>query len=303
MLHIDSARNRRIGIGLVTITTLCFATLDASAKWLIQSLPVLQVVWLRFLFHALLTSVLLAPMYGPALWRVRSPRLQMLRSAMLAVMTAVNFWALQYLQLAETGAIQFSVPLLIALLSAWWLGEHLDWRRWLAILFGFAGVLLVIRPGSQAFHPAILLSVVNAVLYAVFNMLTRRLAATESPAATQLMSALGATIVLTPFALAQWQTPATAQLWLVLVGCGLFGGFGHFLVAQAHRYASAATLGPFLYQQIVYMTLWGWLLFDQVPDAIVLVGAAVVVGSGLALLWIEVRRDVEPARHDASATH
>lgn len=290
MLHLDSARNRRIGIGLITITTLCFATLDASAKWLIQTLPVLQVVWLRFLFHALLTSALLAPVYGRELWRVRHPRLQLLRSAMLATMTALNFWALQYLQLAETGAIQFSVPLLIALLSAWWLGEHLDWRRWLAILVGFVGVLLVIRPGSQAFHPAILLSVVNAVLYAVFNILTRRLAATESPAATQLMSALGATIVLTPFALAQWQTPATAELWLVLMGCGLFGGFGHFLVAQAHRYASAATLGPFLYQQIVYMTLWGWLLFGQIPDALVMVGAVVVVGSGLALLWVEVHR-------------
>jgi drug/metabolite transporter (DMT)-like permease len=290
MLHIDSARGRRIGIGLITITTLCFATLDASAKWLIQSLPVLQVVWLRFLFHALLTSALLAPVYGRELWRVRHPRLQLLRSAMLATMTALNFWALQYLQLAETGAIQFSVPLLIALFSAWWLGEHLDWRRWLAILVGFAGVLLVIRPGSQAFHPAILLSVVNAVLYALFNILTRRLAATESAAATQLMSALGATIVLTPFALAQWQTPATAQLWLVLMGCGLFGGFGHFLVAQAHRYASAATLGPFLYQQIVYMALWGWLLFGQMPDALVMVGAAVVVGSGLALLWVEVHR-------------
>jgi drug/metabolite transporter (DMT)-like permease len=291
MLHLDTARSRRIGIGLVSLTTLCFATLDASAKWLIQSLPVLQVVWLRFLLHVLLTSALLAPMYGRELWRVHHPRLQLLRSLMLALMTALNFWALQYLQLAETGAIQFSVPLLIALLSAWWLGEHLDGRRWLAIAAGFAGVLLVIRPGTQAFHPAILLSVLNALLYAVFNMLTRRLAATESPAATQLMSALGATIVLTPFGLAQWQTPADLKTWAVLVGCGLFGGFGHFLVAQAHRYATAATLGPFLYQQIVYMTLWGWLLFGQMPDALVLAGAAVVVASGLALLWIEVHRE------------
>ena len=209
---------------------------------------------------------------------------------MLAAMTALNFWALQYLQLAETGAIQFSVPLLIAVLSAWWLGEHLDWQRWLAIVAGFVGVLLVIRPGSQGFHPAILLSVLNALLYAMFNMLTRRLAAAESPAATQLMSALGATIVLAPFALAQWQTPPSTQAWALLMACGLFGGFGHFCVAQAHRYASAATLGPFLYQQILYMTLWGWLLFGQIPDALVIVGAAVVVTSGLALLWMDIKR-------------
>ncbi len=290
MLHLDSAQGRRVGIGLVTLTTLCFATLDASAKWLIQTLPVLEVVWLRFLFHTLLTSALLAPVYGRDMLRLRRTGLHLLRALMLASMTALNFWALQYLQLAETGAIQFSVPLLIALFSAWWLGERLDWKRWLAILVGFAGVLLVIRPGTQGFHPAILLSVLNALLYAGFNMLARSMAATESPAATQLMSALGATVVLAPFALAQWQTPPTLQAWALLIGCGLFGGFGHFFVAQAHRYASAATLGPFLYQQILYMTLWGWLLFGQVPDAPVLIGAAIVVASGLALLWIEMRR-------------
>lgn len=155
LLQLDNAENRRIGIGLVTLTTLCFAVLDTSAKW----------------------------------------RVQALRAAMMAAMTALNFWALQYLQLAETGAIQFSVPLLIALFSAWWLGERLDARRWLAIVAGFAGVLLVIRPGSQAFHPGILLSVMNALLYAAFNMLTRRMVATESAASLQLMPAAGAAVV------------------------------------------------------------------------------------------------------------
>ena len=287
MLHLDTADNRRIGIALVTLTTLCFATLDACAKWLVQELPVLQVVWLRFLFHVLLASALLAPRYGRELVRVRNWKLQGLRALILGSMTALNFWALQYLQLAETGAIQFSVPLLIALLSAWWLGEHLDARRWLAIVLGFVGVLLVIRPGSQAFHPAILLSVINAVLYAAFNMLTRRMVATESAASLQLMSAVGATVLLAPWALVHWQAPARWQTWLVIGICGLCGGLGHFMVAQAHRYASAATLGPFLYQQIIYMSLWGWLIFGQVPGLLVIVGAVIVVVSGLYLLWLE----------------
>ena len=287
MLHLDTADNRRIGIALVTLTTLCFATLDACAKWLVQDLPVLQVVWLRFLFHVLLASALLAPRYGRELVRVRNWKLQGLRALILGSMTALNFWALQYLQLAETGAIQFSVPLLIALLSAWWLGEHLDARRWLAIVLGFVGVLLVIRPGSQAFHPAILLSVINAVLYAAFNMLTRRMVATESAASLQLMSAVGATVLLAPWALVHWQAPARWQTWLVIGICGLCGGLGHFMVAQAHRYASAATLGPFLYQQIIYMSLWGWLIFGQVPGLLVIVGAVIVVVSGLYLLWLE----------------
>ena len=291
MLRADDPRHRRLGIGLVTLATLCFSVLDACAKWLVQSLPVFEVVWLRFVTHVLLMALLLAPKHGMALLRVRSPKLQVLRGSLLAAMTALNFWALQYLQLAETGAIQFSVPLLIALLSAWWLGERLDARRWLAIVTGFIGVLLVIRPGSQAFHPAILLSVANAMLYAAFNMLTRRMAATESPEGMQLLSALGAALWLAPFALSTWKTPETALQWAVIGLCGLVGGIGHLFVAQAHRCASAAVLGPFLYQQILYMVLWGWLVFNQVPDAFVVAGAAVVVSSGLYLLWLEMRRN------------
>ena len=290
MLHLDTTANRRIGIGLVTLTTLCFAVLDTSAKWLVQTLPVIQVVWLRFVFHVLIASALLAPRYGFELLRVRSWKLQALRAAMMAAMTALNFWALQYLQLAETGAIQFSVPLLIALLSAWWLGERLDAHHWLAIAAGLAGVLLVVRPGSAAFHPAILLSVMNALLYASFNLLTRRMAATESPAAMQLISAIAATVLIAPFAFWQWRMPEDAATWAVVALCGLCGGVGHYAVALAHRYATAATLGPFLYQQIVYMTAWGWLLFGQVPDAMVVAGALVVVASGLYMLWVEMMR-------------
>jgi len=290
MLQLDNPRSRRIGIGLVTGATMCFAVLDACAKWLVQSLPVFEVVWLRFLTHAALMSLLLAPVYRWELVRVHSARLQLLRALMLGSMTALNFWALQYLQLAETGSIQFSVPLMIALFSAWWLRERLDWTRWLAIVVGFVGVLLIIRPGMQGFHPAILLSVLNALLYAIFNMLTRRMAATESPASMQLMSAIGATVLLMPFALAKWQAPADSATWAVIGLCGLCGGLGHYFVAKAHRYATAAVLGPFLYQQIIYMALWGWLIFAQVPDAFVMAGAGVVVASGLYLLWMEMRR-------------
>ena len=130
----------------------------------------------------------------------------------------------------------------------------------------------------------------NALLYPAFNMLTRRMVATESAASMQLMSALGATLLLAPWALAGWQSPADAWTWLIIATCGLCGGIGHFLVAQAHRYASAATLGPFLYQQILYMTLWGWLIFNQVPGPLVVGGAVVVVFCGLYLLRLEMRR-------------
>ena len=290
MLQADNARNRRIGIAMVCVTTLCFTALDTTGKWLVATLPVFQVVWLRFLTHSLLSIAVLAPTYGMRLFRVNQPRLQLLRGLMLAMLTGLNFWALRYLQLDVTASIQFSVPILIAVISARWLGERLDGRRWLAILAGFGGVLLIVRPGSQAFHPAIVLSLLNAALYAVFNLLTRRMAATELPAATQLLSAIVATVVLTPFGLLSWKTPDSWLMWVLIGAMGLFGGIGHLMVAQAHRYASAAVLGPFLYQQIIYMTFFGWLVFGHVPDAAVIGGAAVVVGSGLYLLYREFRR-------------
>lgn len=290
MLKADSARERVIGITLLSLATLCFAVLDTTAKWLVQDLPVVQVVWLRFVTHVLLMVLLLAPRHGRRLVRMHSPRLQILRGAVLVSVTGLNFWALHHLQLAETGSIQFSVPILIALLSAWWLGERLDARRWAAILCGFAGVLLVIRPGTQAFHPAILLSLASATLFAGFSLLTRRMAATETPESMQLISAISAAVLLAPAALWQWQAPADAGTWGLILLCGLVGGVGHQFMAMAHRHASSAVLGPFLYQQILYMALGGWLVFGQVPDAFVLAGALVVVASGLALLALEMRR-------------
>jgi drug/metabolite transporter (DMT)-like permease len=288
LLHADSPRNRLIGIGLMSITFLCFATLDCGAKWLVNSLPVLMVVWLRFLFHALFSTALMLPRLGEL--RPKRPKLQLLRALFMPVMTGLNFWALQYLQLAETGAIQFSVPIIIALIAAPMLGERMDAQRWTAIAVGFIGVLIIVRPGTQGFHPALILSIINAFLYALFNLMTRQLAAHDAPETTQFYSSVGATLVITPFALAAWQTPAGALQWLVLVGIGVAGGVGHYVLAVAHRYAPASVLGPFLYQQIVWMVLFGYLVFGDVPDSAVVVGAAIVIASGGYLLYRERRR-------------
>jgi drug/metabolite transporter (DMT)-like permease len=290
LLHSDSPRNRLIGIGLISVTFLCFALLDCGAKWLVRTLPVLQVVWLRFLFHAVVSTALLAPKLGSGILHTRRPKLQLLRAAMLATMTGLNFWALQYLQLAETGSIQFSVPIIIALIAAPMLGERMDRARWTAISIGFIGVLVIVRPGTQAFQPALLIAIINAFLYALFNLMTRQLAAHDSPGATQFYSSLGATLVITPFALAAWQTPPGAWQWLILCLMGIAGALGHYLLALAHRYAPASVLGPFLYQQILWMVLLGYLVFGDVPDAAVVLGAAIVIGSGGYLLWRERER-------------
>ena len=289
MLHADSARNRLTGIGLISLTYVLFTLLDGSAKWLVQSVPVLVVVWLRFLTHTLIASALLFPMRGLALVRTQHLRWHLARGLMFVAMTGMNFWALQYLQLTVTASIFFLVPILVALLSAPLLGEKLDARRWAAIVAGFAGVLVVVRPGSAGFHPAILLSLANAVLYACFNMMTRKLAAYDPPETIQFLPALVATVVLAPFALTAWQAPASGFEWILLCLMGIFGGTGHYLLAMAHRYAPASTLAPFLYQQILYMALFGYLVFGNVPDKETWIGAAIVVASGLYLFSRERR--------------
>jgi drug/metabolite transporter (DMT)-like permease len=283
LLQADSAGNRLIGIGLVSSTYVLFTLLDGSAKWLVGALPVIVVVWLRFALHVVLAGALLLPFRGLALVRTNHLRWHALRALMFVGMTGINFWALQYLQLAVTSSIYFVVPILIALLAAPLLGEKLDAGRWAAILAGFGGVLVIIQPWSAAFHPAMIASIANAVLYALFNLMTRRLAAYDSPETIQFLPAVGATVILAPFALLHWQSPAGWLEWSVLCLLGACGGFGHYLLALAHRYAPATVLAPFLYQQVIYMALFGYLVFGDVPAPAVWIGAGVVIACGLYL--------------------
>jgi drug/metabolite transporter (DMT)-like permease len=289
LLHADSARNRLTGIGLVSLCYLLFSLLDGSAKWLVGSMPLLMVVWLRFVTHALIGGAVLFPVRGMALVRTKHLRWHLLRALMFIAMTGINFWALQYLQLTVTASIFFSVPIMIALASALLLGEKLDAGRWIAVLAGFAGVLVIIRPWGAEFHPAMLASVVNAILYAGFMMMTRRLAAYDSPETIQYLPAVGAAIGLAPFALAAWDPPSSLLEWTVACLLGALGGAGHYLLALAHRYAPASVTAPFLYQQVVYMALFGYLVFGDVPSPGLWLGAAIVIGSGLYLFSRERR--------------
>jgi len=289
LLHADSARNRLTGIGLVSLTYLVFALLDGSAKWLVGTMPVIMVVWLRFATHVVVAGAVLFPLKGLALVKTSHWRWHLVRALMFMAMTGINFWALQYLQLTVTSSIFFSVPLIIALASASFLGEKLAPGKWIAIITGFAGVLVIVRPWGAEFHPAMLASVVNALLYAVFMMMTRRLAAYDSPETIQYLPAVGAAIGLAPFAIAAWETPDGWLEWTVACLMGVLGGLGHYLLALAHRYAPASVIAPFLYQQVIYMALFGYLVFGDVPSTWVWLGAAVVIGSGLYVFSREQR--------------
>ena len=289
MLQADSARNRLRGIGLVSLAYVTFSVLDGSAKWLVASMPVIMVVWLRFAIHVVVAGALLFPLRGTALVRTRHLRWHLVRGLMFMAMTGINFWALQYLQLTITSSIFFTVPLIIAVLGGPLLGEKLDAGRWIAIGVGFVGVLVIVRPGSAEFHPAMLGSLLNAVLYAIFMMMTRRLAAYDSPETIQYLPAVVATIGLAPFAFAAWETPDTLQEWTVACLMGVLGATGHYMLAVAHRYAPSTVIAPFLYQQVFYMAIFGYLVFGDVPGAPVWIGAAIVIASGLYLFYRERR--------------
>jgi drug/metabolite transporter (DMT)-like permease len=290
VLHADSARNRLIGIGLVSVCFLLFSLLDGSAKWLVKAMPVMMVVWLRFVTHAVFATVLLYPIKKNLLFKTSHLRWHLARAVMFMVMTGMNFWALQYLQLTITSSIFFTVPLIIAVLGAPLLGEKLDAGRWIAIIVGFVGVLVIVRPGSADFHPAMLASLLNAVLYAIFMMMTRRLAAYDSPETIQYLPAVVATIGLAPFAIAAWEMPDTVLEWTVACLTGVLGATGHYMLAMAHRYAPSTVIAPFLYQQVFYMALFGYLVFGDVPGPAVWIGAAIVISSGLYLFWRESQR-------------
>ena len=283
MLHADSARNRLTGIGIVSSTYVLFTLLDGSAKWLVTAMPVVMVVWLRFAMQVVFAGAVLFPLKGISLVKTDHLRWHLLRGLMFVAMTGINFWALQYLQLTVTSSIFFTVPIIIALVSASLLGERLDRGRWAAILAGFAGVLVIVNPWSAAFHPAMFASIVNAVLYAIFMLMTRRLAAYESPETIQYLPGLVAAVLLTPFALAFWEWPQGWLEWTLVCLLGVLGSSGHYLLALAHRYATSSVLAPFLYQQVIYMALFGYLVFGDVPSANVWLGALFVIGSGLYL--------------------
>ena len=249
MHYADSARNRLIGIGLVSLTYLIFSLLDGGAKWLVQSMPVIMVVWLRFLTQVVSAGVVLLPLRGMSLVRTRHLRWHLARAAMFVAMTAMNFYALQFLQLTVTSSIFFSTPIIIALISAPLLGEKLDRRKLAAILAGFCGVLVIVHPWSADFHPAMILSVMNALLYAGFMLTTRHLAAYDSPETIQFLPAIGATLVLTPFAMVAWEAPGSwpdwyPVLWILAIGSLALSrrARGFVLTASIVAACGAATL-------------------------------------------------------------
>ncbi|MFG1224505.1 DMT family transporter [Xanthobacter wiegelii] len=287
--HVTPAPAPLVGIALMCLAVMSFALTDTTAKWLSAHINVLIVVWARYVIHFALSLLVFNPWTVPGLMRTKRPVLQIVRSALLFATTALNFTALQFLQLDQTVSIMFSIPFFVALFAGPLLGERVGLERWLAIIVGFAGILLVVRPGAGGIHPAAILSLVAAATYALYSITTRMLARTDASKTTLFYTALVGSVVASiplPFV---WETPRDPTVIGAMLGLGAVAGAGHFVLILAHARAPAATLAPYIYTQILSMIALGWLVFGQVPSLWTLAGAAIVIASGTYLLVRDAR--------------
>ena len=277
------------GIGLMCLALGLFSCLDATAKYMatVAQLPVAQVVWLRFVSQFLLIVLLIGAMSLPRLLRTQRFWHQTGRSLLMLGSTLLNFLALRTLRLDQTQTIAFLAPFVVALLAGPFLGEWIRWRRMLAILVGFSGIIVAVRPGIAAFEPGMIFALGSMLCYATFMLLTRYLASYDPPEVTLFYSLIAGTFMMAPFAIAHWEWPQDTLTWALLVSMGFWGGLGHFIFILAYRHAPASTLAPFIYLGLITHVSAGYLVFGQVPDQWTLAGAAIVIASGIYLVHRE----------------
>ncbi|MDR0440405.1 MAG: DMT family transporter [Candidatus Accumulibacter sp.] len=269
------------GVLMVLVAVMFFAVTDSMAKYLTLFYPVSLVVWARFAFHLLLVVVLLGPRYGARLIRTQRLAEQVLRGLLLLLGSLFFISALKFLPLAETTAISYLAPLFVTLMSAIFLKERVELARWIAILCSFGGVLIIIRPGSGVFTWAALLPIANATTFAIYQLVTRRLAHLESPYTSIFYAGLVGTVLLSGVLPDVWTWPQTWGHALAFAAIGLFAALGHLILIKAYVYASAARLAPFSYSQLIWVALIGFVLFGDFPDAWSLLGMAILIASGV----------------------
>lgn len=270
-----------VGVGLMCITTFCFACMAACVKWLSSDLTVVQVVWGRLFFHTVLIF-LLFPRRIPSLLVSRRKDVQILRSILLLMATICSFTALRYLPLTSLVALSFVGPLLVVALAAVFLHERVGFARWVAVCIGFGGVLVILRPGLGVAHWASVFALGLAFFYAIYQIITRVVRGIAPPLTSLLYASLVGTFVTSIAVPFFWVTPDPVH-WLVMAASGFFGGAGHLAVIKAYESAPASVVAPFSYLELLWAAVLGWILFAHFPDGWTLVGAAIIIGTGLYL--------------------
>ncbi|MEK6249323.1 MAG: DMT family transporter [Planctomycetales bacterium] len=262
-----------------------FTLIDTSAKWLILAgLPAMQVVFSRYVGAFLTALIFFIPRRGLGEFRSNRPWIQVLRALALLGSTVFNFLALRYLPITLTIAMFFAMPIVVTLLSIPILGERVGLRRFLAVLTGFIGVLVIVQPWGAQFHWAVFLSIGALFSASTYFVLTRLLAGIDNNSTSQLWTNGLATLALAPIALQNAVWPENTLNMLVFLFIGFLGGVSHILATQALRFAQASVLAPVTYVQVIYATAAGYLVFNTLPTIWTAIGTAIIIASGV-YIW------------------
>lgn len=282
------------GIGFLIAATACFAVLDTTVKVVGAVISVLVAVWFRYLFQALAVTAIVLPLRGRALLRTEHPRFQALRGALLLSVSLMSFVALQYMPVGEFTALVMVTPLAVTLLAALFLRERVSLLRWLLVLGGFAGALMVVRPGAGLVGWAALFPLTMVFAYAWFQILTARLARTEDPMTMHFYTGWVGAVIASLVLPLVWQAMPDARTLAQLCLIGLMGTVGHFLLILAFQRAPASTLSPYLYTQIGFAMFCGWVVYGHVPGGLELAGIGLIVLCGITASWITAREQRLP---------
>ena len=281
-------QNERLGIFLMVITTIVFASQDGLSKYLATEYNVYMVVMIRYWFFAAFVMTISSRKPGGVkqVAKTKTPLLQIFRSLVLVAEMCVTVLAFTLLGLAETHAIFASYPLIIAMLSGPILGEHVGWRRWLAICVGFFGILIILNPGNGIFSPYALVPLAGAILFALYGLLTRYAGQYDKSSTSFFWTGIVGCIAMTAIGLNFWD-PVSQADWSIMLILSASGMLGHFLLIKCYEVAEASAVQPFAYLQLIWASLIGVIIFGEQITTNVLIGACIIVGAGLFTLWRE----------------
>ncbi|TWG80499.1 drug/metabolite transporter (DMT)-like permease [Cupriavidus gilardii J11] len=288
-IHVPTRRQLLTGIGLLVLGQWILTLLDATGKTLTQQgLPLVAVAWVRYVSHVVVILLLLGPSRFRIQQRPAKPAMQWMRGALMLASTLVFFSVLKLMPLAQATALNFCAPLFVVALSPWLLGErpgrHASLTRWGGVLIGFAGMLVVVRPGGELTPAGVALGLLSALLFALLQMLTRRMAVHDAPMTTLIQSGITGAVLTTLLVPFFWfETMPTPLQCALLLSAGVTGSLGHYFVIRAFQYADASFLSPFLYLQIISATTVGYLAFGQLPDWTTALGIAVICAGGVCV--------------------
>ncbi len=277
-----------LGVLLILVSCLTLASHDGLSKYLTQLYPVFLVIWARYLSQTALMIALFTPRMGRRVFHTLRPKLQICRGLSLISVSMLFISGLSYIPLAEATAVIFLAPLMVTIASKL-LGEQVSRAQWLAVGFGLVGVMIIVRPGGALFTPAVLLPFGAALSFTVYQLITRRLSATDHPVTSNFITSLVGSLVMSVLVIFNWQPP-TLHDALMMAALGAMAMSGHLLLTNAFRFASAAALAPFTYSQIIFAGVVGMIGFGHTPDLGAMVGMAIIILSGLVMAYVQGRQ-------------